>query len=248
MQKISIIIGFIIWTVISFRIVTGNITQDNDIITAFKSVNYIEETGDIEGFGKFGPTHMTQEEKEVMIKRLANNLGIDNTYIINNDTKNNIQTTTLTKKGKYADTTIKIITVSEDLGLYYEDTQYVSFSLIIKDNIDSVIDYQQLIYDIFNEEGIDGEVNINLTGTVEGSLNLTEKNTLCDRMLKVLKAKEVSSSRNSDLYTVYAYSENIEKYITVAGSKININIVEEYDEKADVTMLYLSTPLNNLDY
>ena len=55
-------------------------------------------------------------------------------------------------------------------------------------------------------------------------------------------------NRKEDLFTVYAYSGLIEEYITVAGSKVNMQIAMSYDEKKDITFVYLATPFLNDGY
>ena len=154
----------------------------------------------------------------------------------------------LRKIGKNADTTIKVVTVTDDMDYYYQSKQYVSLSIDFGNRIDGVLQYRDLADEILRAEGIDAEITINLRGKIQGILNYSEKNKVANALLKELDAKVVSENRGNDLFTIYAYSENVEDSVICAGEKVNINISEDYDEIENMTTIYLSTPLNNLDY
>ena len=108
--------------------------------------------------------------------------------------------------------------------------------------------YKNMVEDLFEASGIEGYVNLNLKGEMPGALNYYERNKAADELLELLDAKIVTESRENDLFTIYAYTDAVDEYVLNAGQKININIVQEYDEISNKTVIYLSTPLNNLDY
>ena len=101
---------------------------------------------------------------------------------------------------------------------------------------------------MFDAMGIQGNVNMNLVGSIEGTLNSTEKNELADGLLDRLGAKVVTENRDRDIFTIYAYSKGAGSYITIGGNKINMNIAIGYDEEQDRTKVYLASPINSLDY
>ena len=71
---------------------------------------------------------------------------------------------------------------------------------------------------------------------------------MADSLLKKLDAKVVAESRDSDIFTIYAFAEGVDDYMLMSGKKVNINISESYDEINNMTVIYMSTPFNNLDY
>ena len=81
-----------------------------------------------------------------------------------------------------------------------------------------------------------------------GALNYNERKDITDELLKSLDAKVVSENRDSEIFTIYAYTDNIPDYIKSVGRKINLNLSAEYDEITNETVIYLATPINNLDY
>lgn len=126
--------------------------------------------------------------------------------------------------------------------------QYVYVNITVYNNIDCAVSYRELVEGMFDAMGIQGNVNMNLVGSIEGALNSTEKNELADGLLDRLGAKVVAENRDSDIFTIYAYSKGAGSYITIGGNKINMNIAIGYDEEQDRTKVYLASPINSLDY
>ena len=121
-------------------------------------------------------------------------------------------------------------------------------NITVYNNIDCAGSYRELVEGMFDAMGIQGNVNMNLVGSLEGALNNIEKNELADGLLDRLDAKVVAENRDSDIFTIYAYSKGAGSYITIGGSKINMNIAIGYDEEQDRTKVYLASPINSLDY
>ena len=126
--------------------------------------------------------------------------------------------------------------------------QYVYVNITVYNNIDCAVSYRELVEGMFDAMGIQGNANMNLVGSIEGTLNSTEKNELVDGLLDRLGAKVVAENRDSDIFTIYAYSKGAGSYITIGGNKINMNIAIGYDEEQDRTKVYLASPINSLDY
>ena len=84
---------------------------------------------------------------------------------------------------------------------------------------------------------------------MRGRSTAQRKMSLADQViLDRLDAKVVAENRDSDIFTIYAYSKGAGSYITIGGSKINMNIAIGYDEEQDRTKVYLASPVNSLDY
>ena len=248
MQKIGLITGVILWLIFAGRIINANVYADKDIVSVFATGGFDEMEVNVTGFGKYGVTYLTDDEKTDILVKVAKGLGLEPGYIIEDSVKEQTYEKILTKKAGNADTVIRLITVVDEYETYYETTQYVEVSIDFKNNVKSADSYSDLIEDIFEAEAIEGYSMINLKGYVSGALNYDEKNNIADNMLKMLGANIVSQNRESDLFTIYAYSDKIDNSVVCAGQKVNINIAEEYDEINNRTIIYLSTPLNNLDY
>ncbi len=248
MQKIGLITAMILWLIFSGRIINSNLNDTKDVVSVFTTSEFDKVEVNVTGFGKYGITYLTDDEKMDMLVKIAEGLGLEPGYIIEDKADGKTFEKKLTKKSRNADTVIRVITVMSEQENYYETTQYIEVSLDFKKNIDSANSYCDLIEEIFTAEAIEGRAMINLKGYIKGALNYDEKNNIADKMIKMLDADIVSQNRESDLFTIYAYSDKIDNSVVCAGQKVNINIAEEYDEINNRTIIYLSTPLNNLDY
>ncbi len=195
----------------------------------------------IEGYGKFGVCYLTQEEKERLVENIASALGITSSYGLATVCEDEVNTTVLSKESVNGSVTIKAITQEPQ-------AQYVYVNITVYNNIDCAVSYRELVEGMFDAMGIQGNVNMNLVGSLEGALNSTEKNELADGLLDRLGAKVVTENRDNDIFTIYAYSKGAGSYITIGGNKINMNIAIGYDEEQDRTKVYLASPINSLDY
>lgn len=248
MQKIGILTALVIWFVLAGKLLSGNMDTAVDVADIFEENDFQNFDANVIGFGKYGVTYLSEEEKSEILTQIAAGMGIEREYNIETRDEENTSETILTKSSKYADTSIRVISVTQDYGTYYETTQYVEISLDLKDNLECASSYRDLIEEIFTAEEIDGNVMINFKGTVQGALNYEEKNNIANKMLDNLDADIVSENRESDLFTIYAYSDKVSDSVLCGGHKVNINIAEEYNEIDNETVIYLSTPINNLDY
>ena len=195
----------------------------------------------IEGYGKFGVCYLTQEEKERLVENIASALGITSSYGLATVYEEEVNTTVLSNESVNGSVTIKAITQEPQ-------AQYVYVNITVYNNIDCAVYYRELVEGMFDAMGIQGNVNMNLVGSIEGTLNSTEKNELADGLLDRLGAKVVTENRDNDIFTIYAYSKGAGSYITIGGNKINMNIAIGYDEEQDRTKVYLASPINSLDY
>ena len=195
----------------------------------------------IEGYGKFGVCYLTQEEKERLVENIASALGITSSYGLATIYEEEVNTTVLSNESVNGSVTIKAITQEPQ-------AQYVYVNITVYNNIDCAVSYRELVEGMFDAMGIQGNVNMNLVGSIEGTLNSTEKNELADGLLDRLGAKVVTENRDNDIFTIYAYSKGAGSYITIGGNKINMNIAIGYDEEQDRTKVYLASPINSLDY
>lgn len=209
----------------------------------------------IEGYGKFGVCYITQEEKERLVENIASALGITSSYGLATVYEEKVNTTVLSKESVNGSVTIKAITQEQQrtentdgLAGTQPQAQYVYVNITVYNNIDCAVSYRELVEGMFDAMGIQGNVNMNLVGSLEGELNSTEKNELADGLLDRLGAKVVAENRDSDIFTIYAYSKGAGSYITIGGNKINMNIAIGYDEEQDRTKVYLASPINSLDY
>ena len=236
----------VLWAVLTAVYMTNmGRARKGSISTAFtdrvEGEEWCELDTYIEGYGKFGVCYLTQEEKKRLVENIASALGITSSYGLATVCEDEVNTTVLSKESVNGSVTIKAITQEPQ-------TQYVYVNITVYNNIDCAVSYRELVEGMFDAMGIQGNVNMNLVGSLEGALNSTEKNELADGLLDRLGAKVVTENRDNDIFTIYAYSKGAGSYITIGGNKINMNIAIGYDEEQDRTKVYLASPINSLDY
>ena len=248
MQKIGLFTAVVIWILLAGRLINNKIQNESDIVEAFSSQQFVEMEGTVSALGEYGITYLSEEEKITLLENLAKSMGIKSGYEILDENNGETIEKILVKKGKNADTIIKVITIQTDMGVYYQSEQYVSVNIDLGNEIEGVLNCRDLVEDVFETKGIKGNVTVNLQGKMPGVLSYSEKNNITNTLLKELNATIVSENRGNDLFTVYAYSDNVQGSVICGGKKVNINISEDYNEIENMTTIYLSTPLNNLDY
>lgn len=248
MNKTGIVIAMIVWSVMATRIIGFNHLHNDSVVEAFNELDFDNVDTVIDAIGTCKTVCITPQEKEKNLAQIASAIGIDGNYKTKQTQEGDNIITTLTKTTGNAKLVLKLTELKSQSMLSTYNTQYLSVKLTIKNRSDCALTYKKLIEEIFDTNKIEGKVTLSLEGTRPGALNIYERNTMADRLMKELKAEVVTESRDSELFTIYAYTDYINEYTKTMGKKVNINITETYDEKENKTIFRLTTPLNNLDY
>lgn len=106
--------------------------------------------------------------------------------------------------------------------------------------------------DVFDPKSINALVTdkpvVLLEDSFQGNLSLKEKKQITQTMMKRFSADVAKSIETKELFTVYAYTELIDEWITVENQKINLNLLFTYNEGTDETTLIIAAPIYNQDY
>lgn len=203
--------------------------------------------------GNFGEKYMTAEDKKNMIDYITGKLNIERS-LDKQEVDGSTTTAVVAKKeGKNANAEIQVISIaSKEQGSAKKTDQYIYTTIELYDDVSKVLEYKNIVDAAYDEIGLkDVDASITLQGTYDRKIELEERNKIADGLLENLQAKIVKENRTEEankVYTVYAYTPLISDYITVNNSRVNLNIVYTYDEKDDITTLYLATPILNTDY
>lgn len=239
MKKIGIVLATILWIGTAVKYITGSFLKDADVLSAFQTLNYTSAEAKIVAYGKCN-MKVSDVEKKNYVKKILSQLGIMAPYEIENSNEGKKSSIFCEKNSDNGNIMVELVEV--------DNKNQIGIILNLKSNLDYIYDYQDLIKDIFSSEGIKGQVNLYLEGRVSGALNYEERNYIADSMLKALDAKVVSENKDSDVFTIYAYTDKIDEYVKSIGRKINVNVSADYDENTNETVIYLASPTNNLDY
>lgn len=235
MKKIGLLLGITIWVITSVRYITGSFLKDADILSAFKSIDGVQVSGKIVAYGT-NCTLMSEEDCEIYLRKIISQLGVNCADL--GKTEDGL--IFIEKKSKNADVKVEISCA--------DGKNYIGIVMDLKENVKCLNTYEELVKEIFEADGIEGDVSLYLYGHLDGALNFAERNYAADKIIRELGAKVVSENRDSNIFTIYAYSDKIPGFVESLGRKVNINVSAEYDEEKNETILYLATPMNNLDY
>lgn len=239
MKKIGVSLAVVFWMTLAMRyLFTGKIEAKN-IVSVFNSEKYYKTTAKVVGYGNYDVI-LKDSSRDYFVKSLASSLGLNCSEDVIQEKKEEKTSYKYEKKSQNGKATVEYVTTKNEA--------HVGVIIDLLENVDAAEDYEELISNIFKAEGIEGTVSIYYEGRISGALNYEEKNRLANGIMNTLKAKSVMENRGSDIFTLYGYSEYIEKYITSVGKRVNINITIYYDEINNETVICVATPLNNLDY
>ena len=226
MKKWMVYAGVSLWLFVGVRGIAGSIKGGSTVLAAFTDNvstrrDYRSMEVLVEAEGRYPVYDLTREEIEALSKDLAMTIGVSTPEEVE------IRLSTKTEKDVFGDT-IKVLYV-----------HLIS---------EASADYYEKFREAFDYYHIEGEVYLNLCGISSGEMSLKEKDELTLEILDELSANVVTGVRDSELYTIYAYSKSAGEGIKVGEDIININVTISYDKSEDVSQIYISTPINSLEY
>lgn len=87
-----------------------------------------------------------------------------------------------------------------------------------------------------------------IKGKIYGEIDKGQENKIAKGILKSFRAKEIFNGQNDEHMNVYGYTEILSDYVAIGSDKININIAFSYNEKENITNVYVGSPIVNYDY
>ena len=246
-QKAAVLLALVLWIVAAANIIVSGWKRmgKEQIISAFNSETYTDIRASIATMGKYGEFNITDNAKKLILEDIAEDIGI-NRYTIEDTVEEGNKVKTLSQSSDNGDVVCKFITVGEVPQAECE--QYIYIGINLNNSAEAAFSYEEIVKNINEKLGINSTVTVNLVGEMEGELNGGVKDMIVDDMLRNIDAKIVVQNRDDELYTVYAYDNDIKEHVKLGRDKVNVNLSIAYDEERDVTMIYLSTPINNQDY
>ncbi len=247
MKRGYIVILIALWILAFVKFIDREDGKEPDFVTAFSNDSYLSTTSNIEAVVYCGNIYYSEDAKKDMLETVAGKLGICDGYEWSSDIEDNVDTIALSKKSKYAITELKFIT-AKNVKDELVTRQYMLINIDILNSLESAVVYRDKVEEIFYQMKMEAEVTLTLKGSIKGQLTTKEKNNLTDEMIKSLDGAIVTEKKDSEIYTVYAYSESIEDYVVNGTDKTNINVAITYDEVLGETIIYMATPIINEEY
>ncbi|MBE5964129.1 MAG: hypothetical protein E7252_04225 [Lachnospira sp.] len=247
MRKIAIYMAMLLWVIAIFNKENAN-GSEGTIVKALSTNNLYTEYSQINVFSEYNAQYLSLDKKQKIIEDCAKKLGLSN-YTLESKKEGQRVSSILVKKGKNAISTIKFITIEEkgEDGIV-EPVNYLMVDLLFYKDSDSMYHYKDVVESMFTDLKLKPQISTSIVSSASGIKTLEEKSAMADAILKDVDAKIVSQNRSDEIFTIYAYSKEIDEYIVNLGKKVNVNIAISYDETSDKTFIYYATPIYNTDY
>ncbi|MGL5753312.1 MAG: YwmB family TATA-box binding protein [Paraclostridium sp.] len=127
-------------------------------------------------------------------------------------------------------------------------------SYIIVDILDNkvykdIVDIYTIVEKTLNLYSDKVDIYTCIAGEYEKKLQIDKYSDILDKILYNMNAKEIDKIEEENLISVTAFSRKIKTdYLEYLGNKINLNIGIRYSENEEKTMIYIATPIIQLDY
>lgn len=247
-KKVKISFLILVWSIVAVQIYVNYWEHEKRSTLAVTAFSVVEESVTeewITGYGHFGTMEISEETKKEMLKNLAYKLGITEGYTFTVESAENHEKMILAKEGKYANTTLQIISMS---GGTEDIEQYIAMEIQTKEGVADAVSIYQKIKRIYEEIGVDAQVCMEMQMEKNGDYMANERDAFVKDIFNLIKAKQVDSIKNDDLYTVYGYTRIEDSYLTLNQKKVNVQITMSYAEKEDKTYIKVGVPMVNSSY
>lgn len=200
--------------------------------------------GSVKAYSYYGCQKLSPEAKDLIVKNIADYLGITAGYEIKHRSEGDSTTTVLSKNGKQGDTEIKVISlVGEDKYGQSKTENYIMVEIVLKGvNGSAVYSYKEELDDLYKNFGMNPNTNIYLLSQYPGQLTETEIEMETRDFFETMDGVEVERVEFDGVITVYGYSNGIDEYVYQDDSMVNINIAFSYDDEQDVTYIHRAVP------
>lgn len=222
---------------------------DVDIVTAFTNDMFLDTVSSVESTAFYGSVYLEDVDREQILKDTAKEMGIMEPYNIHYEKTNNGKKVILTKEASSVTSTITLVTVETKVSaIIMSQKQYLTIDMEIKNSLQSAVYYRNIVEEINKKMDLSADVYLYLKGNIKGDISYSERNSIADHIIENLNGDIVTENRGTDIFTVYAYTEDIEDYVVYGNTKTNINVVISFNEVTGMTEVYMATPILNIDY
>lgn len=140
------------------------------------------------------------------------------------------------------------ISVLKDVSGSPADAYRLSISLVDTSGSRAAAGFAARITDILKNYGVEPEVNISITGSLEGQLLERDVEELCGRVFDSISADKVEGINDNGLISISAFSPSIAEAVRVNGRRVNVNMASRYNSFEGKTYIWLATPVIMTEY
>lgn len=218
-------------------------------LEVFQTLQLASMEGSVDIYAPFNKLYLNQEEKENVLRQLAEELGMKQGYEVKDDSKDQIERMVLSWKRETEEMNLSITTINVPMedGNYRQE-QYIYMTCEVKEDVEKLLSYKTLMEKMMKRRGFVPSANLNFKGSKSGEMPLQERQEVTNFLFRSLEAREVDSVKEEELYTVYGYSDLLKDSVAYGENEINLNLAFTFDEQKRETVFYLSMPYIRTDY
>ncbi|MDD6328422.1 MAG: YwmB family TATA-box binding protein [Lachnospiraceae bacterium] len=245
-KKTKIYVLVLIWCAVLIQLfIHSSVDREERLVRQVLSTDVDAVTDStIKGFGVYGTEVLTENAKELIVKRVAGKLGITSGYTISNEVVSDKTVTRLTKLGEQGNTEVKLVcAMAKDA--YGQDVleNYLMVQIELTAQASgAAVSVKEDVMALYESLGIVPDMNLHMKSQYKGKLTDTEMEEETEAFLRELDATKVSEDRFEGVKTVYGYSKNIDDYVYQDTNMVNAQIAFSYDEENDVTYIHRALP------
>lgn len=236
-KKVIIYSLILVWTAVLLQlVVVVGMRDDNKIMEAFQAGNSVPAKSTLTISGTYGRYLISLEEQKELLEYIAEGLSLTQ-Y-----TTSTKPVYSLNSENRQAKTCIKL---QKDASGQKET---VITQIELTDSIDSIIALKEKVSRIYNQLDMKADCFISMQGTYEGELTKARMQQMKETIFKVLESRDVEGQKVSGAYVYYGYTQRLDMYQILNGSKVNTQLIFAYDEAKNQTSMYLAVPYYNQDF
>lgn len=231
----------LVWAAAALQLfVNMGIQKEDKIIDVLSRGETSLLEGEITTYGLFLEDELSENTKEIMLINLAAGIGIDSGFVMEDKDTDETKRKILTYEGSKESAVIQVITIDQK--------QYLSMSIILREDLDDLMAYKNAVEDTFYKLGIKTSTQVALKGIQEGMLTEEEMSSQTEKVFRMLGAKKVKVVSGEDWYSYYGYGEELGEFRMENDEKINVNVTYTLDEVNGRTIIQIGLPVVNATY
>lgn len=248
--KVTLYIAAVLWLAVVTQVLMNRFFyEDIQISQAFVNTNSGELKSSIEIIADYNKDFLSETDKKALIQYIADSIGLTVDKEISVLREGTRTEYSFGKQARNATTQLKVISLEQKEESAIKIKHYLVIRLNIRDSIQSIDKYRNILEDALDELEIDNkQITLQYEGSFNGMLTTEEKDRISNLLIDELQGTMALRYDEEGVYTVYAYTGLINEYIVSMGSKINIQIAVSYDEETGKSKVYLATPILNQNW
>ncbi|GMQ57702.1 hypothetical protein AN1V17_20970 [Vallitalea sediminicola] len=249
LKKIACVILVFATLLVANNVEKMVVNGEEKLLTTFNEVNFTLCETDLNMWGEYSKSFMTEVEMKKLALEVTKKLGLEPDYKEEYNSEDFKRVYSVNKKTKEADTTIKVVELIEEVpnnGLKVDN--YIIINLVLSDKCGSILYFRDKITEIFKEMDMDARDNLTITSKHKGKLDESKAKEIVKQIANKMSCEVKDSFKTENIYSIYGYSRYIDEHIITEGEKINVDLALTYNEIEDTTYLYAAIPVITIDY